>query len=191
MIWSTTTHVGMAFAISPSGATYVVARYSPPGNILGESPQQDTTRCRDNNTSDNVFPPYARVPKSKRSGNAQRSHSRYGHNPHLGLQHRYNGRRAHESMSGNNNNNNNNEGPLPSPRYPFGRPPPSSRRMPVSHTDPFRVPYGSSHLYSGGPQASRPYGVGAHGPYASARTPVGYGGHRSRGSSASLCCTVM
>jgi len=40
MIWSTTTHVGMALATSRSGSTYVVARYSPPDNCIGKSPTQ-------------------------------------------------------------------------------------------------------------------------------------------------------
>lgn len=40
MIWSTTTHVGMGFAVAGSGTTYVVARYAPQGNIVGELPQQ-------------------------------------------------------------------------------------------------------------------------------------------------------
>lgn len=38
MIWKNTTEVGMALAVSKSGATYVVARYSPPGNFVGETP---------------------------------------------------------------------------------------------------------------------------------------------------------
>lgn len=38
MIWSTTTNVGMAVARSQSGATYVVARYTPPGNQIGVAP---------------------------------------------------------------------------------------------------------------------------------------------------------
>lgn len=38
MIWKTSTHVGMALAVSESGATYVVARYSPPGNFVGQTP---------------------------------------------------------------------------------------------------------------------------------------------------------
>jgi len=38
MIWETTTEVGMALAVSESGATYVVARYSPQGNITGQTP---------------------------------------------------------------------------------------------------------------------------------------------------------
>ena len=41
MIRSGTTHVGMGLAISPSGTTYVVARYSPPGNYVGQSPAQN------------------------------------------------------------------------------------------------------------------------------------------------------
>lgn len=41
MIWSGTTHVGMGLAVSPSGTTYVVARYSPPGNYVGQSPAQN------------------------------------------------------------------------------------------------------------------------------------------------------
>jgi len=40
MIWSGTTHMGMGLAISSSGTTYVVARYSPPGNYVGQSPAQ-------------------------------------------------------------------------------------------------------------------------------------------------------
>jgi hypothetical protein len=39
MIWSTTTLVGMALAVAPSGVTYVVARYRPQGNYLGQSPE--------------------------------------------------------------------------------------------------------------------------------------------------------
>ena len=38
MIWSTTTHVGIGYAITPSGQTYVVARYNPPGNWMGVYP---------------------------------------------------------------------------------------------------------------------------------------------------------
>jgi hypothetical protein len=38
MIWSTTTLIGMAHAAAASGATYVVARYSLPGNRMGDSP---------------------------------------------------------------------------------------------------------------------------------------------------------
>jgi len=38
MIWKSTTQVGMALAVSESGATYVVARYSPAGNYVGETP---------------------------------------------------------------------------------------------------------------------------------------------------------
>ena len=38
MIWETTTEVGMALAVSESGATYVVARYNPQGNITGQTP---------------------------------------------------------------------------------------------------------------------------------------------------------
>ncbi|MGC6422021.1 MAG: CAP family protein [Flavobacteriaceae bacterium] len=38
MVWKSTTEVGMALAVSKSGATYVVARYSPPGNWQGETP---------------------------------------------------------------------------------------------------------------------------------------------------------
>lgn len=40
MIWSGTTHLGMGLAVSSSGTTYVVARYSPPGNYVGQSPAQ-------------------------------------------------------------------------------------------------------------------------------------------------------
>ena len=38
MIWSTTTEVGIAVAISDSGKVYVAARYSPPGNYIGNHP---------------------------------------------------------------------------------------------------------------------------------------------------------
>jgi len=38
MIWSSTQHVGIAYAISESGTVYVVARYSPAGNIIGDYP---------------------------------------------------------------------------------------------------------------------------------------------------------
>jgi len=38
MIWSTTTEVGIAVAISDTGKVYVAARYSPPGNYLGNRP---------------------------------------------------------------------------------------------------------------------------------------------------------
>lgn len=38
MVWESTTQVGMALAVSKSGATYVVARYSPAGNYIGETP---------------------------------------------------------------------------------------------------------------------------------------------------------
>ncbi|ETS79634.1 hypothetical protein PFICI_09487 [Pestalotiopsis fici W106-1] len=37
VVWSTTTNVGMGSATSSDGATYVVARYSPPGNYIGET----------------------------------------------------------------------------------------------------------------------------------------------------------
>jgi|TARA_B110001469_G_C9622361_1_gene310309 hypothetical protein len=38
MVWNSTTEVGMAMAVSDSGKTYVVARYSPQGNFVGEFP---------------------------------------------------------------------------------------------------------------------------------------------------------
>ena len=38
MIWSSTTEVGMAMAVSGSGKTYVAARYSPQGNFVGQYP---------------------------------------------------------------------------------------------------------------------------------------------------------
>ena len=38
MVWNSTTEVGMAMAVSSSGKTYVVARYSPQGNFVGEFP---------------------------------------------------------------------------------------------------------------------------------------------------------
>ena len=38
MVWKSTTDVGMAMAVSASGKTFVVARYSPQGNYRGEYP---------------------------------------------------------------------------------------------------------------------------------------------------------
>jgi hypothetical protein len=184
MIWSTTTHVGMAFAISPSGATYVVARYSPPGNILGESPQQATTSNREGDTPANTIPPYNQRPMSTPFSNAHHKPSPYGHNPHLRPQRYSVSRLTAPDALGRQHVYQIDTGPGTFSSVP----PPHSRRMPVSHTVLHSTPYGSP--YSHGPG---PYGGGAPGPwsYASAVPPVGYGGHRSRGSSAALCCTVM
>ena len=38
MIWESTTHVGIGWAVSATGAVFVVARYSPAGNYIGERP---------------------------------------------------------------------------------------------------------------------------------------------------------
>ena len=38
MIWSSTTKVGIAWAMSKTGKVYVVARYNPPGNMRGSYP---------------------------------------------------------------------------------------------------------------------------------------------------------
>ena len=38
MVWRTTTKLGMAKASCPSGATIIVANYSPLGNYMGEKP---------------------------------------------------------------------------------------------------------------------------------------------------------
>jgi hypothetical protein len=38
MVWQTTTEVGIAKASCPSGATIIVANYSPMGNYMGEKP---------------------------------------------------------------------------------------------------------------------------------------------------------
>jgi hypothetical protein len=38
MIWESTTHVGIGWAVSATGAVFVVARYSPEGNYIGERP---------------------------------------------------------------------------------------------------------------------------------------------------------
>jgi hypothetical protein len=95
MIWSTTTHVGMAFAVSSSGALYVVARYSPPGNVLGESPQQETTkpgrrrRGRRNNTLADASSPYGQQAMTTPYGNLQQNDSRYGQQRPCGSQSRY------------------------------------------------------------------------------------------------------
>ncbi|KAF2233447.1 PR-1-like protein [Viridothelium virens] len=37
IVWSTTTKVGMGSASGSDGSVYVVARYTPPGNIIGEA----------------------------------------------------------------------------------------------------------------------------------------------------------
>ncbi|KAF3025868.1 hypothetical protein G7054_g13190 [Neopestalotiopsis clavispora] len=37
VVWKDTTNVGMGIATGSDGATYVVARYSPPGNYIGET----------------------------------------------------------------------------------------------------------------------------------------------------------
>ncbi|KAK9772565.1 putative CAP domain-containing protein [Seiridium cardinale] len=37
IVWSSTTNVGMGLATGSDGAVYVVARYSPPGNYIGET----------------------------------------------------------------------------------------------------------------------------------------------------------
>lgn len=38
MIWKSTSHVGIGWAVSSTGAVFVVARYSPAGNYIGERP---------------------------------------------------------------------------------------------------------------------------------------------------------
>ncbi len=38
MVWRTTTKIGMAKAVCPSGATIIVANYSPLGNYMGKKP---------------------------------------------------------------------------------------------------------------------------------------------------------
>ncbi|MFZ9504750.1 MAG: CAP domain-containing protein [Cyclobacteriaceae bacterium] len=38
MVWSKTTHVGMAKAVCRDGSVLVVANYDPPGNYLGQKP---------------------------------------------------------------------------------------------------------------------------------------------------------
>ena len=38
MVWKSTTKVGIALARSSEGKEYIVARYSPPGNYIGEFP---------------------------------------------------------------------------------------------------------------------------------------------------------
>ena len=38
MVWRTTTKLGMAKAVCPSGATIIVANYSPLGNYMGQKP---------------------------------------------------------------------------------------------------------------------------------------------------------
>ncbi|KAJ9150267.1 hypothetical protein NKR23_g3657 [Pleurostoma richardsiae] len=37
-MWSTTTQVGMGSATDSQGGVYIVGRYSPPGNIVGQAP---------------------------------------------------------------------------------------------------------------------------------------------------------
>jgi hypothetical protein len=202
MIWSTTTHIGMAFAISSSGATYVVARYSPPGNILGESPQQETTRGRrNNNTPANTSSRYGRPAMSPPSSNPQQHRdSPYGQQRHRRPQPSYAGQRPYGGNIAISNNyarsspNPWGPGQPPGghrPSYQAGsRPYASSRYAPPSHPGPRGNRYGSPYLY--GLPGPGPYGVGAAGSYASAVPPRGYGGYRSSdGGDKSLCCAVM
>lgn len=37
-LWHSTTHVGMNGATAKNGGTYIVARYTPQGNMAGEKP---------------------------------------------------------------------------------------------------------------------------------------------------------
>jgi hypothetical protein len=37
-LWHSTTHVGMGKATSKEGSTFIVARYTPQGNMAGEKP---------------------------------------------------------------------------------------------------------------------------------------------------------
>jgi len=37
-VWHSTTHVGMGKARSENGSTFVVGRYTPQGNVVGEKP---------------------------------------------------------------------------------------------------------------------------------------------------------
>lgn len=37
-MWYDTTYVGVGLAQTPDGWTFIVARYSPPGNMVGERP---------------------------------------------------------------------------------------------------------------------------------------------------------
>ena len=37
-VWHSTTHVGMGKAQAQNGATFIVARYTPQGNLQGEKP---------------------------------------------------------------------------------------------------------------------------------------------------------
>lgn len=37
-LWHSTTDVGIGKAKSSSGATYIVGRYTPPGNVVGQKP---------------------------------------------------------------------------------------------------------------------------------------------------------
>ena len=38
MVWKSTKKVGIAYAVSKKGSVYVVARYFPAGNFIGEYP---------------------------------------------------------------------------------------------------------------------------------------------------------
>jgi hypothetical protein len=75
MIWSTTTHVGMAVATSSSGTTYVVARYSSPGNHIGESPMQAS------NSGGGRLPPRNRHHRRDQRESARQSGGRDGIQP--------------------------------------------------------------------------------------------------------------
>ena len=38
MIWESTKYIGMGYAITSDGKVYIVARYNPQGNIIGQFP---------------------------------------------------------------------------------------------------------------------------------------------------------
>ncbi|KAK2614150.1 hypothetical protein N8I77_001002 [Diaporthe amygdali] len=53
-IWPTTTKVGLAAAVASNGATYIVGRYTPPGNWMGQSAYGDTDNVAAAEASDNA-----------------------------------------------------------------------------------------------------------------------------------------
>jgi hypothetical protein len=95
----------MAFAVSSSGATYVVARYSPPGNTLGESPQQDAVGGRGGKSLGNAFPPRDQLATASPFGSAQQSYGRYGQQRLRQPQSRYDERRSPYGKNVARNNN--------------------------------------------------------------------------------------
>lgn len=178
MIWSTTTHVGMGCAVSPSGATYVIARYSPRGNYVGQRPEGAAVPGQALVPSGGALPGQALIPqqqqqkkkkKPKAQNNAQQQPPGNKYD-----QFEYHG----QQMPGANGNYNYYSGQ--NVQYPPSTPNPFGLSMQVG-------PGGSWSPGSSPPSSpfGNPYSMGPFGPYV---PPTG----RRRGHGQSTVgCTVM